>query len=165
LDNYGNPQGIRILGVLARIAICYFFASVIFYYLKPRLAFFVGLLMLLLYWALCFFVGNPNDPYSITGYFGNKVDKAVLGLAHMYKGEGIPFDPEGIMSTLSAIVEVIFGYLVGDYIQKKSKVPENLTDPGCGKKFRPLSNADRTICCRSGDDDYRLVLGHGFPDQ
>ena len=34
----------------------------------------------------------------MTGYFGNKVDRAVLGVAHMYKGEGIPFDPEGIMN-------------------------------------------------------------------
>src|SRR5206468_11831448 len=83
------PQGVRILGVLARIAICYFFASIIIYYLKPRMAFLVGLLMLLLYWALCFLLGDQSDPYSMTGYFGNKVDRAVLGVAHMYKGEGI----------------------------------------------------------------------------
>jgi predicted acyltransferase len=47
----------------------------------------------------------------------------------MYKGEGLAFDPEGIMSTFPAIVEVIFGYLVGDYIQKKSKSADNLV-PG-----------------------------------
>jgi predicted acyltransferase len=123
LDEKGNPQGVRILGVLARIAICYFFASIIIYYLKPRVAFFVGLLLLLFYWVLCYTLGD----YSMTGWFGNKVDKAVLGLAHMYKGEGIPFDPEGIMSTMSAIVNVIFGYLVGDYIQKKGKNFEMLT--------------------------------------
>ncbi len=117
IDAKGNPQGVRILGVLARIAICYFFASIIIYYLKPRVAFLVGLLLLLGYWALCFSLGD----YTMTGWFGNKVDKSVLGLAHMYKGEGIPFDPEGIMSTMSAIVQVIFGYLVGDYIQKKGK--------------------------------------------
>lgn len=120
IDDKGNPQGVRILGVLARIAICYFFASVIIYYLKPKAVFFTGLLLLLLYWVLCFAFGD-GDPYSMTGWFGNKVDKSILGLAHMYKGEGIPFDPEGIMSTMSAIVNVIFGYLVGDYIQKKSK--------------------------------------------
>jgi predicted acyltransferase len=45
----------------------------------------------------------------------------------MYKGEGIPFDPEGIMSTMTAIVQVIFGYLIGDYIQKKGKNFEMLT--------------------------------------
>lgn len=113
-----NPQnGVRILGVLARIAICYFFASIIIYYFKPRAAFYAGMVLLLLYWVLCYTLGD----YSMTGWFGNKVDKAVLGIPHMYKGEGIPFDPEGIMSTMSAIVEVIFGYLVGDYIQKKGK--------------------------------------------
>jgi predicted acyltransferase len=126
-DEKGNPQGVRILGVLARIALCYFFASIIIYYLKPRAAFFVGLILLLLYWVLCYTLGEKTDPYSMTGWFGNKVDKAILGLAHMYKGEGIPFDPEGIMSTISAIVNVIFGYLIGDYIQKKGKNFEMLS--------------------------------------
>ena len=119
VDEKGNPQGVRILGVLARIALCYLFASVIIYYLKPRGAFYTGLVLLLAYWVLCFVFGE-GDPYSMTGWFGNKVDKAVLGIAHMYKGEGIPFDPEGIMSTLPAIVNVIFGFLVGDYIRNKN---------------------------------------------
>jgi predicted acyltransferase len=123
-----NPEsGIRILGVLARIAICYFFASVIIYYTKARVAFFIGLVLLLLYWALCFLLGDNGDPYSMSGWFGNDVDKAILHLPHMYKGEGIPFDPEGIMSTLPAIVQVIFGYVVGDYIQKKGKNFEMLS--------------------------------------
>ncbi|HVT84468.1 MAG TPA: DUF5009 domain-containing protein [Chitinophagaceae bacterium] len=117
-----NPQnGVRILGVLARIAIAYFFASIIIYYLKSKGAFLLGLILLLLYWALCFLLGDPNDPYSMTGWFGNQVDKAILHIPHMYKGEGVPFDPEGIMSTMGPIVQVIFGYLVGDYIQKKGK--------------------------------------------
>ena len=123
-----NPQsGIRILGVLARIAICYFFASVIIYYGKARTAFFIGLVLLLLYWVLCFLLGDKSDPYSMTGWFGNKIDKAVLGAAHMYKGEGMLFDPEGLMSTLPAIVQVIFGYMVGDYIIKKGKTYEMVT--------------------------------------
>ena len=124
--NSKNPQtGVRILGVLARIAIAYFFASVIVYYLKARKAFFVGLVLLLLYWLLCFTLGDPMDPYSINGWFGtDMVDKKILGIPHMYKGEGIPFDPEGIASTICAIVQVIFGFLVGDYIQKKGKTFE-----------------------------------------
>lgn len=116
-----NPDsGVRILGVLQRIALCYFFASVIIYYLKPRRAFYIGLVILLLYWLLCY-LGNPVDSYSLAGWFGTDIDKKILGVAHMYKGEGIPFDPEGLMSTLPAIVQVILGYLVGDYIQKKGK--------------------------------------------
>ena len=127
VDPKNHEAGIRILGVLARIAICYFFASVIIYYLKARVAFYSGLVLLLLYWTLCFLLGDKNDPYSMTGWFGNDVDKAILHLPHMYKGEGIPFDPEGLMSTLPAIVQVIFGYLVGDYIQKKGKNFEMLS--------------------------------------
>ena len=120
-DEKGTPQGVRILGVLPRIAICYFFAAVLVYYLKLRKAFYTGLVLLLLYWVLCFLLGDKSDPYSMTGWFGNKIDTAVLGAAHMYKGEGMLFDLEGLMSTLPAIVQVIFGYMVGDYIQKKGK--------------------------------------------
>jgi predicted acyltransferase len=123
-DDKGNPQGVRILGVLPRIALCYFFAAVLVYHLKLRKAFYVGLVILLLYWLLCYLLGDPLDPYSMKGWFGNDVDKAVLGAAHMYKGEGMLFDPEGIMSTLPAIVQVIFGYMVGDYILKKGKTYE-----------------------------------------
>lgn len=125
-DDKGNPQGVRILGVLPRIAICYFFAAVLIYYLKIRKVFYAGMIMLLLYWLLCFVFSDKNDPYSMTGWFGNKVDMTVLGEAHMYHGEkfnGKPyaFDPEGLMSTLPAIVQVIFGYIVGDYIKRKGK--------------------------------------------
>ncbi len=123
IDDKGIPQGVRLFGVLQRIALCYFFAAVIVYYLKARKAFYVGALLLLLYWMFCY-VGNPADPYSLAGWFGTDIDKNILGAAHMYKGEGVTFDPEGLVSTIPAIVQVIFGYLVGDYIQKKSKAPE-----------------------------------------
>ena len=136
VDPTDAQTGIRILGVLQRIALCYFFASIIIYYLKPKGAFYFGLTLLLIYWLLCF-TGNPSDPYSLTGWFGTNVDKVVLHVPHMYKGEGIPFDPEGIMSTLPAIVEVIFGYLVGDYIQKKSKTPELLRETHTAMDYGP----------------------------
>lgn len=114
-----NPEnGIRILGVLQRIAISYFISSVLIYYFKPLGAFFTGLLLLLVYWLMCIVFGS-GDPYSLNGWFGTDMDKAILGIPHMYKGEGIPFDPEGLASTIPAIVQVIFGYLVGDYILKK----------------------------------------------
>jgi len=127
--NWVNPKnptsGMRVLGVLQRIAICYFFASVLVYYLKARMAFFISLLLLLAYWMICY-VGNPADPYSLKGFIGTDLDKWVLGIPHMYKGEGIPFDPEGLFSTIPAIVQVIFGYLIGDFIQKKSKSSQEL---------------------------------------
>jgi predicted acyltransferase len=119
--NPADPtKGVRIFGVLQRIAMCYFIASLMIYYLKPRKAFVAGMILLLVYWLICI-LGNPADPYSLVGWFGTGVDKKIAGEAHMYKGEGIVFDPEGLISTLPAIVEVIFGYMVGEFIQKKGK--------------------------------------------
>jgi predicted acyltransferase len=114
----GELAGVRILGVLQRIALAYFFASVIIHFAKARGAMIVGAILLILYWLLCL-AGNPADPYSLEGWFGTNIDKAVLGEAHMYHGEGIAFDPEGLVSTLPSIVQVIIGFLAGDYIRRK----------------------------------------------
>ena len=122
-----EATGIRILGVLQRIALSYCFASLLIYFGKIRGAFFTGIIILLGYWLLCLFLGTPGDPYSLDGYFGTHADKAILGVAHMYKGEGRAFDPEGLASTLPAIVQVIFGYLVGNYILQKGKTYEMLS--------------------------------------
>jgi predicted acyltransferase len=112
IDDKGNAQGVRILGVLPRIAICYFLAAIIIYYLKLRKAMYVGMLLLLLYWALCLLLANNTDPYSITGWFGTKIDIAILTKAHMYQNETLDgirylFDPEGLMSTIPAVVQVL----------------------------------------------------------
>lgn len=120
----GEPGGIRILGVLQRIALAYCFASLIIYYGKIRVALVTGAVGLLGYWAVCLLAGAAGDPYSLSGYFGTAIDKALLGPAHMYKGEGVAFDPEGLASTLPAVVQVIFGYLVGHYILQKGKTYE-----------------------------------------
>ena len=114
-------ENVRILGVLQRIALCYFFASVIIYYGKSRMALFIGMMILVIYWVLSFALGAAGHPYSLSGYFGNAIDFNILGISHIYKGEGVPFDPEGLTSTLPAIVQVIFGFLVGEYIQLKGK--------------------------------------------
>lgn len=121
-------ENIRILGVLQRIALCYFFASVIVFYAKTRGAFVISGILLLLYWLICLLLGAPGDPYSLTGWFGTQIDIKLLGVTHIYKGEGVPFDPEGLPSTVAAVVQVIFGFLVGQYIQQKGKSYEMLSN-------------------------------------
>jgi predicted acyltransferase len=130
-------DNLRIMGVLQRIALCYFFASVIVYYFKQRGAFVTAAVLLLLYWMLCLLLGSPGDPYSLNGWFGNSIDKSILGEAHLYRGEGVPFDPEGLMSTFAAIVQVIFGYLVGDYMQKMTRLNDEV---GQGKANENSTN-------------------------
>lgn len=121
-------EKVRIMGVLQRIALCYFFGSLIVYFFKTRGAFVISCCLLLMYWILCLFLGNSADPYSLQGFWGTQFDINLFGINHVYKGEGVPFDPEGLSSTFAAIVQVIFGYLIGQYIQQKGKNYEMLSN-------------------------------------
>ncbi|MEO7445403.1 MAG: DUF5009 domain-containing protein [Ferruginibacter sp.] len=118
-----NYHSLRLLGVLQRIALAYFFASAIIHIFKIRGAYVVSVFILLAYWFICL-VGNPADPYSFTGWFGTALDMKILGESHMYHGEGAAFDPEGFMSLPAAVVQVIFGYFAGMYIVQKGKTAE-----------------------------------------
>jgi predicted acyltransferase len=62
----------------------------------------------------------------LQGFFGTALDINILGVGHVYRGEGVPFDPEGLVSTIPAIVQVIFGYLTGKYIREKGKTYDML---------------------------------------
>ena len=127
INNSGKVSGIRVMGVLQRIALCYCIAAFVVYFFKSRKAFVISALILLLYWVVCMFLGNAADPYSLQGWFGTQVDIRLFGEPHVYHGEGVPFDPEGLASTLTAAVQVIFGFLVGEYIQQKGKNFEMLS--------------------------------------
>lgn len=119
-------SALRIMGVLQRIALCYFFASLIVYFCKTKGAFVIACIILLLYWFICFSAGDSVAPYSLSGYFGIEIDRHILGVTHLYKGEGVPFDPEGLSSTPPAVVQVVFGYLAGQYIIQREKSYETL---------------------------------------
>jgi predicted acyltransferase len=116
----------RIPGVLQRIALCYFFAAIVVHYCSKKGVIWFSVIALLGYWFLSYVFGDPSDPYSLTGNAGLALDLFLIGENHMYHGEGIAFDPEGILSTLPAIVNVIGGYLVGDYIRKNGNSYEVL---------------------------------------
>ena len=124
-------DGVRILGVLQRIAICYFLASIIAYFTKPKTTFIICTLILLLYWILCSSFGGEN-PYSMQGFFGNKIDALILSKHHLLHidkidGKVFHFDYEGLVSTTTAIVQVLFGYLIGYFILLKGKSYEMVT--------------------------------------
>ena len=124
----GVEYGIRVLGVLQRIAICYLLASIIIILFRKKNLWLISFMILGGYWLISILFGSHNDPFSLQGYFGNAVDKTIIGSVHLYKGEGIPFDPEGIMSNMSALVEVLFGYLIGNMLIKKEKNFELLSN-------------------------------------
>jgi predicted acyltransferase len=119
-------SGTRILGVLQRIALCYFFASIVVHFGSKKFAVWFSVFALLSYWFLSYVFGDAGDPYSITGNAGMKLDLFLFGERHLYHGEGIAFEPEGLLSTLPSIVNVIIGYLAGDYIRKNGNSYETI---------------------------------------
>jgi len=116
----------RIFGVLQRIALCYFFASVILFYGSKNFAVWFSVFALLSYWILMYALGDPSDPYAMVGNYGSKLDLILFNEKHLYHGEGIAFEPEGLLSTLPSIVNVIMGYLVGDYIRRNKSSFESI---------------------------------------
>ncbi len=117
----------RIFGVLQRIALCYGIASLIVYYCKSKTTVILSVLFLFAYWLLLYLFGDAANPLSMQGNAGFAIDKWLLGEKHLYHGEGVAFDPEGLLSTLPAIVNVIAGYIAGKYIQQKGTTYEGLT--------------------------------------
>lgn len=109
---------IRIMGVLQRIALCYMIGSLVVYYFKIKGSIIFSAVVLFGYWAALYFFGTPLDPYSLEGNAALKFDLLFFSPEILYKGYGIPFDPEGLLSTLPAAVNVVAGYLAGVYIQK-----------------------------------------------
>jgi len=112
-------SSLRIMGVLQRIALAYGIGAMICLSVRRDYLWIVTASILLLYWGLLAFFGGA-DPYSLEGNFVLKTDLAILGENHLYKGFGISFDPEGLLSTIPSICTVIIGYFVGELIAKES---------------------------------------------
>ena len=54
---------------------------------------------------------------SLAGNAARQFDLWLLGPSHLYQGEGMAFDPEGLLSTLPATVNVLAGYFAGMHLR------------------------------------------------
>jgi len=110
---------LRILGVLQRIALAYGIGAIICLTVRRDFLWIVISALLLGYWALLALAGG-SAPYALETNFALKVDLAILGANHLYQGFGIPFDPEGLLSTIPSVATVIIGYFIGGIITPTS---------------------------------------------
>jgi predicted acyltransferase len=116
----------RIMGVLQRIALCYGISALLVYYLGTRRTLWIGALTLPLYWLLMVVFGTPGAEFSKTGNAVLSLDTWLFGINHLYRGEGFPFDPEGVLSTIPALFNVIAGYAAGVFLQKNGQNTKGL---------------------------------------
>lgn len=117
----------RIMGVLQRLALGYGIASVLVLTLSRRALLIVSAAILLLYWGLLnWFAAPGGDPYMAESSAVLRLDLWLFGESHLYRetvapGLRIPFDPEGVLSTLPAVVTVILGWLSGELMTDRFK--------------------------------------------
>ncbi len=120
LSNLGKGfSTLRIMGVLQRIALAYGIASLICLTIRRDYLWIVTAAILLFYWILLAYTGGA-EPYSLESNIVRKIDIVILGEKHLYTEYGIPFDPEGLFSTLPSICTVIIGYFAGEILGKGS---------------------------------------------
>ena len=104
----GNIEELRFLGVLQRLGIAYGIGAVLVLLLNTRQLIIASAVILFGYWGI---LVTSDSPYSLSDNVVRQLDISVLGAAHLWQGKGIPFDPEGLLSNLPAIVNVLFGFL------------------------------------------------------
>lgn len=117
-----NFETLRFLGVLQRIGIVFFISSVLYINFKWTKLFGIGILILTGYWLFLGFVHLPDG--SLPSFdrapnnWSNYIDFTILG-KHMWQ---VDYDPEGLCSTLPAIVTCISGILIGKLLDNLKKV-------------------------------------------
>ena len=153
--NYGT---LRIFGVLQRIAVCYFVTSFIFLHTNWKQQVGIGIALLFGYWLIMTMISVPGCEITTVSdkacNLAAYIDRMILTENHIWRG-GKVYDPEGILSTIPAIVTTISGVLTGIWLKSSPPytvgeptgntgtyfVPERGVADGSGQKNWPVRNA------------------------
>lgn len=121
----GFSPDLRIAGVLQRIAICYFLASIVFLYTSNLVQTGIAVLIIITYWILMMFVPVPGEGVAVFTRdmsWEVYIDQLLLP-GKMYFGT---WDPEGILSTFPALVNTMLGIqaalLIGRFKEHKGQM-------------------------------------------
>jgi len=121
-------SSIRILGVLQRIALCYFFGALFFLWTNIAIQIgAIGVILIGYAWVMTHLQvpGFPIGDLTKEGNFAAYIDRALLA-GHMYRPV---YDPEGILSTFPAIATGLFGNLAGYWLKSSGAPARKVT--GC----------------------------------
>ncbi|MBG0743283.1 MAG: DUF5009 domain-containing protein [Cylindrospermopsis raciborskii KL1] len=118
-------QSLRVMGVLQRIGLAYLFASLIVLKFPEKIQWALAGILLIFYWLTMMYIPVPDYGAGILtreGNFGAFIDRLIIAKPHLYAGDGFNFrgDPEGLFSTIPAIVNVLFGYFAGQWMRKST---------------------------------------------
>lgn len=140
-----NPWAdLRIMGVLQRIGVAFAVGGIVALWLKSyRKIGIVSAAILAGYWIVVMTLGDATKE----GFVGNRIDAFILGARHLWQ-PAASFDPEGLFSTIPAVVTVLLGYMAGRLVGENqgdlSRVPGRLGVAGGGLIVAAL--ALNTVC-------------------
>jgi predicted acyltransferase len=109
-------ENLRFMGVLQRIALCYFLASILIRYWAKNFVISAAFILLILYWALLYFGAPMGLQYDKAHNFGSVIDNLIIPHSHIYRRDN-GFEPEGILGTIPATANVLAGYITAKFIQ------------------------------------------------
>jgi predicted acyltransferase len=115
---FNPPDQQRYVGVLQRIAVCYFIAALIYLNTRVRGQIIILAGLLIGYWALLALVAPPDSfagDYSKEHNLSGWVDRHYLP-GKIFKGYYEYGDNEGLLSTIPAIGTVLLGVLAGEWL-------------------------------------------------
>ena len=115
-------EKLRFLNVLPRIALSYCAVSFITLSVPTNWLTRINILILLGYWAIMYTFGDSGVPYELSSNAVLKLDLFLFGPNHLYHGNGIPFDPEGLLSTLPAVSTCLLGYQASIFLEKQRAI-------------------------------------------
>ncbi len=125
---------IRVPGVLARIAVCFLFASLVFLFTSARGQVVTATVLLAVYWILMKVVNVPADYVAAVIERGGNTEKEAnlaayidntLLHGHLWS-QSKTWDPEGLLSTIPAIATVLLGILAGHWIKSNRNGKEKI---------------------------------------
>lgn len=112
-----NFPDVRLASVLGRIGLAWMFGAFIYMSLKKSVQHGLIVFILVGYWVLLAFVPAPDaagaSPLSIEGNLVGYIDRHCLPGKLIYGN----FDPEGLLSTLPAIVTALLGIYAGEIVR------------------------------------------------
>ncbi len=112
-------QNLRIASVLGRIGLAWMIAALLFINFSTRIRVVISAAILVGYWLLLWLVPAPDmpagtDPFSFEGNLVGYVDRLLLPGKILSE----TFDPEGILSTVPAVVTAMLGMFTGEFVKQ-----------------------------------------------
>lgn len=115
-----NFENLRVCSVLGRIGIAWAIAAMLYINFSRTTRIAICGVILVAYWLIVGYIPAPDvegaDPLSMQGTIVGYIDRLITP-GRLYKDN--IFDPEGLFSTIPAIVTAMFGIFTGEYVRSE----------------------------------------------